>query len=122
MIGYLGNNPEEYQTKSGKEMVKISVSLQGKDDNVSWVPVIAFDKLADIIKHYFKKGDRVHVAGKLSVTDRQTKSGEPFKGFSIIANDIINLTPKEKVSVQQECLDAGRDNAAFEELDDAIPF
>lgn len=122
ILGYLGNDPETRQTQSGKEITRFSVSLKGRDDKSEWISVVGFDKVGEIMKSYFTKGNYVFVAGSLSADSYTDKNGQARKSYGVIAQSVVNITPKDKITVPQENLDAGREHAALEELDDEIPF
>lgn len=117
-IGRLGTDPQEYTSNSGKTFVKLNISIQN-GEKTDWIPVITFDKLADIAKNYFKKGDKIHIEGSLGIKEQKTKGGDSYKAFSIIANSLINLESKTNVTKETH---NGYNVKNIDETQDEIPF
>ena len=73
LIGRLGNNPEVRTFESGKKMTTFSMATNEtyynnkgeKVEDTQWHNIVAWDKKADIIEEYLKKGSEVAIQGKL---------------------------------------------------------
>ena len=98
-IGRLGKDPETSATPSGTTVTKVSIAVgsQWKDsagqkkESTTWVSVVAFGKLAEIMGQYLKKGSKVYLSGKMSVRKWQDKSGQDRYTTEIIASDMQML-------------------------------
>ena len=79
LLGNLGQEPDVRSTPSGQSVVNISIATsesykdQGGNwqDKTEWHRVVLWNKLADIVSQYVRKGDKVYIEGKL-----QTRSWE----------------------------------------------
>lgn len=73
LIGNLGQDPDIRFTQSGKAVANFSLatgeSWKGADGNTQerteWHRIVAWEKLAEIIQQYVKKGSRIYIEGKL---------------------------------------------------------
>lgn len=83
-IGRLGNDPECKYMPSGKMVVNISLAVGSKwkdkqsgqtQEHTEWVRCNAFDKLAEVMQQYLKKGSKVYVSGSWRTRKWQDQSG-----------------------------------------------
>ena len=99
LIGHLGNDPEIITTESGKKLAKLSIATNEKYknangekvENTQWHNVIAWNKTADIIEKYAKKGNRIAIDGKLSSRTYDDKQGNSRYITEIICNEVVLL-------------------------------
>jgi len=92
-IGRLGKDPEVRVVAGGKKTAKFSIacSEKFKDQNgevkekTEWINCVVWDKLADVVEKYVKKGSQIYVSGKL-----QNRSwADPQSGQKRFATDIV---------------------------------
>ena len=91
IVGRLGRDPELRFTADGKPVANFSVATDyGRDDNkkTSWHNVVCFGTLAENVCASIHKGSRVIVAGRLDVSDYETKDGEKKKKHELIADAV----------------------------------
>lgn len=99
ILGFLGQDPESFDTKDGGKVTTISVATQeswkGKDGNeetkTEWHRIVFFKKLAEIAAQYLTKGSRVYVEGSLTTRKYTTKGGEERSSVEIIASTMQML-------------------------------
>ena len=65
LMGRLTAAPEMKQTQSGKSIVTPGVAINEGKDSTTFVDFYAFDKTADFIARYFRKGDPIVVEGRV---------------------------------------------------------
>ena len=84
LVGNLGNDPEMRYTASGTAIANISLatSESWKDKNTGetqerteWHRVVFFDRLAEIVGEYLRKGSQVYVEGQLQTEKWQDQTG-----------------------------------------------
>lgn len=145
-IGRFGKDPEIAYSQSGKATAKFSLAVgsQWKDkttgqkqEATEWVRVVAFDRLAEIIGEYCKKGSKVYLSGKIQTRKWQDQSGQDRYSTEIIANelqmlDLIGDKPQQPSTNLGDS--AGREIAArsgeinttptppIDDFEDDIPF
>lgn len=76
IIGNLGKDPET--RKAGEHSVcsfSVAVKLSGKNAATEWYDVECWNKTADFVQEWFRKGSNIIVEGEM-VTDSWEKDGE----------------------------------------------
>ncbi len=100
LIGNLGADPETRYTPSGTAVanIRIATTEQWKDrqsgeqqERTEWHRIVAFNRLAEIIGEYLKKGSQVYIEGKLQTRKWQDQSGNDRYTTEIVANDMQML-------------------------------
>ncbi len=103
LLGTIGRDPEVKYTPSGTPVAKFSMAtnerFKDKDgnwqDRTEWHNIVAWQRTAEIIGEYVKKGDRLYVEGKLQTSSWDDKqSGEKKYRTEIVANDIVLIGGK----------------------------
>lgn len=138
LVGNLGKDPEVRYMPSGGAVanVTLATSEQWKDkqsgeqkERTEWHNVVFYQRLAEIVGEYLKKGSQIYVEGSLRTRKWQDKSGNDRYTTEIVASDMQMLGGRggsggasfgggEKSSAP-----AGGDEGRFDEaFDDDIPF
>ena len=107
LIGRLTKDPELKYTKDGKGYCNFSlaVSREFKKDEVDFINCVAWDKRAEAIANYVKKGHRLAVMGRIQID----KNNDTF--YTKIVVDKIEFLENAKSSQEPENTD-----------DDSFPF
>ncbi len=115
LIGNLTKDPEIRSTSSGKKVASFSIAVnEGKDSNgqelVQYFNMSAWEKLADILEQYVKKGTKVAVVGRLQ--NRSWDKPDGTKGYAtdVVVRELEILSSKsdvEKMQAQQSQDGAG---------------
>ena len=129
IIGRVGKQPLINYSSSGEAIASFSVATtekwkdkatQEKKESTEWHYVIAFGRLAEIIKDFVNQGDLVYVCGKLITQKYLNKHGQEAQTTKIKAADLKMLSGKREVKNQQDQpLPVSSDIAS---MDDDIPF
>jgi len=101
-IGNIGQDPQIRFTSGGKAVANFSVAVnerrKGSDGErrqyTTWVRVVAFNKLAEIVRDYMKKGQQVYVEGRYQVREWE-RNGEKRESHEFVANVIQRTGNKE---------------------------
>jgi single-strand DNA-binding protein len=130
IIGRLGKDPELKTSQGGKKWATFSVATEryaGKDSdgNVKretvWHNCTAFEKLADNIEKFAKKGDRIHVIGEYVYEENEGK-----RFYKILVSNVTFLSNSSHDSGTSQAktasASAGKSTAAPTATDDDIPF
>lgn len=100
LIGNLGKDPEVRYMPSGGAVVNITLATSDtwKDktsgeakERTEWHNVVFFNKLAEIVGQYLKKGSRMYVEGSLRTRKWQDKDGQDRYSTEIVAADMQML-------------------------------
>ena len=82
LVGNTTADVEAKESKKGNTYASFSVAVNdGKDDAVSFFPVVAFGKVAEASAKVLKKGQKVLVEGRIQLNEE--------KQFSVIANRVV---------------------------------
>jgi single-strand DNA-binding protein len=99
LIGNLTKDPEIKTTATGKKVASFSLAINdGKDQNgteiVQYFNLNAWDKTADVIEKYVKKGHKIMASGRLK--NRSWDKPDGTKGYAtdITVSDIELLTSR----------------------------
>jgi single-strand DNA-binding protein len=98
--GRLTKDPELKTTQSGKKYTRFCLAVDGikdKDGNktADFVDCIAWNKSAEIIAQYARKGSKLGVNGRYHTTTYD-KDGEKRKSIDIVVNEFELLDSKPK--------------------------
>lgn len=98
--GRLTKDPELKTTQSGKKYTRFCLAVDGfkdKDGNktADFVDCIAWNKSAEIIAQYARKGSKLGVSGRYHTTTYD-KDGEKRKSVDIVVNEFELLDSKPK--------------------------
>lgn len=124
IIGNLGKDPELKYMSNGKAVASFSVATSQKwkdndgnqQEKTEWHNVTAFEKLAEVIGEYVKKGSKVYIEGRLQ-TDQWEKDGVKHYSTKIIASQMVMLGGKgEKNETEPQ------PNSQQEAPKDDLPF
>src|SRR3990167_2096090 len=143
LIGNLGANPEVRYTPNGNAVVSLSIATSSgwKDkqtgemqEKTEWHRLVFFNRLAEIVGEYLRKGSKVFVEGSLQTRKWQDKNGQDRYTTEIVANEMQMLdargannnaqaasTNNSTESYSQENIPA-MESSASQSLDDEIPF
>lgn len=87
LCGNLTRDPEMRYIANGNGVVKFNLAINRKTkngDEVTYVDIIAWEKLAETCNTYLKKGDPVLVEGRLVIRSYDDKDGNKRKATEIV--------------------------------------
>jgi single-strand DNA-binding protein len=135
LVGNVGQDPEVKYTASGVPVAKLSLATNErfKDKNDAWQDrtewgqsVVAWQRLAEIVGEYVRKGSKLYVEGKLQTSTWEDKqSGERKYRTEIVARDIVLLGSRDSGEVGRPETPGEESNtepAASVVADSDIPF
>ena len=92
--GRLTRDPELRTTQSGKQVTSFTLAVNAyKEEDTSFIEVVAWNKTAEIVSSYTHKGDLLTVSGRLQQRKYEDKSGNSRSVIEVIAQD-VQLPPK----------------------------
>ena len=100
LIGNLGNDPEVRYTPNGNAVanVTLATSTTWRDkqtgelqERTEWHRIAFFNRLAEIVGEYLRKGSKVYIEGSLRTRKWQDKNGVDRYTTEIIANEMHML-------------------------------
>ena len=100
LVGNLGRDPEVRYTPSGSAVanVTLATSDQWKDkqtgemqERTEWHRVVFFNRLAEVVAEYVKKGQQIYVEGRIQTRKWQDQSGQDRYTTEIVASEMQML-------------------------------
>lgn len=115
IIGRLTREPEMRYTPNGKSVASFTVAVDriGKDKGADFIRCQAWEKQAEFIINYAKKGSQVAVEGRLQIDqDRENKTS-----YTTVVANRVQLLGSKKDDAQGQPEPGWNDGA-----DDDCPF
>lgn len=97
LLGRLTADPELRSTSNGKQVTSftLAVDKMANQEGADFFEVTAWDKLAELLRDYTKKGSKILVIGRLSQQTWEDKeTGSKRSKIILVANDVTFLDPK----------------------------
>lgn len=110
IIGNLGADPEVRTTAGGTRVATLSVATNrrwtGRDgqmqEETQWHRVVAWNKLAEVVEQYLKKGDRVYVEGRIQYRQWEDQNGQKRYTTEIVALEMVMLGGRGEGGVEYQ--------------------
>lgn len=141
LIGNIGQDPEFRVTPGGTSICNatLATSESWKDKNTGqqvekteWHKVVFFNRLAEIVRDYVKKGSKIYVEGSLRTTKWQDKEGKDRYTTEVVGGEMqildsapakpANSAPQQRSPAQPPSTPAPAQGGTFDDFDDDIPF
>ena len=78
LLGRMARDPELKYTSGGKAFANFTLAVQKTKDEAEFIDCVAWEKTAETIAEYFRKGNKILVQGRLNVSTYE-KDGENRK-------------------------------------------
>ncbi len=97
LLGRVGTDPELRKTQNGTAVVQLRLATERRsrdesaESQTDWHTIVCWDKQAEAVAQYVRKGERVYVAGRLNQHTWETDSGERRSRTEVHANEVIFL-------------------------------
>jgi single-strand DNA-binding protein len=99
LIGNVGSEPEIKTTGGGTKLAKVSLATNRtfndrsgqKQERTEWHRLTFWDKLADLVEQYVKKGDRVYVEGRIEYSQTEDDKGNQRFWTDIVVQEMVLL-------------------------------
>jgi len=97
IVGRLTRDPEVRYTQTGKAVASFSVAVDsgfGENKRADFIPVVVWEKLAEVCGNNLTKGRRVLVEGRLQIRDYE-KDGQKRRAADVVAQNVEFLDTKQ---------------------------
>lgn len=145
LVGTLGNDPDTRYTATGAAVANISIATNEswKDkgtgelqERTEWHRIVFFNRLAEVVGEYLRKGSQVYVEGRIQTRKWTDKEGIERYSTEIVANEMQMLggkssggarksestSPPPANNHEPSSPAAQTQTAASDDFDDDIPF
>ncbi len=100
LVGNLGKDPEVRYSASGSAIANCTIATSEtwkdkqtgeKQEKTEWHRVVFFNRLAEVVAEYLKKGQQVYIEGKIQTRKWQNNEGKDQYTTEIVANEMNML-------------------------------
>jgi single-strand DNA-binding protein len=130
LLGNLGQDPEVRSTAGGVLVANVSIATSNswKDKNsgetveqTEWHKIVFFNRLAEIVDQYLKKGSKIYVEGQLRTSSwEDQETGVKRYKTEIIARDLEMIGGRAETGQQNQ--DSGLDQSSQNPQEDGVPW
>lgn len=133
IMGRLSRDPELRQTTTGKNVASFTIACSRgrKDANgkdlVDWIPVVAWEHMAEFVCKYFEKGSLIAIDGRLQSRTYKDRDGNNRTAIEIVANN-ANFAGSKSTGGGSNSVPAGNSynepTVQYDEIEDEgdLPF
>lgn len=79
-----------------------TLAVDGYKEHTDFIRVVAFDKKADVIEKYFKKGSRILVKGRINTGSYTTKDGQKVYTTDVYLEELDFCESKQEQPQQAD--------------------
>jgi len=126
LIGRLTADPELRYTESGKAYTRFSLAVNRNYKNESgeseadFISIVAWEKRAETIAKYLRKGNRLSVFGKIQTGSYEKEDGSRGYLTDVIVSEIEFLENKPKDDRPAPEYEESNDDDPFKDFGDSI--
>jgi single-strand DNA-binding protein len=90
LTGNICNDIELKSTTTGKSVVTFNIAVKRPftKDTTDFIPVVVWDKNAEYLNNYARKGSKIAVSGKLTTREYKDNNGYNRKVFEVVADTV----------------------------------
>jgi single-strand DNA-binding protein len=100
LIGNVGKDPEIKVASNGNAVATFSLATSDRTkdqtgtwtDRTEWHNLVAFQRLAEIVRDYVKKGSKLYVEGRIQTRSWDDKDNQKHYKTEIVINDLLLLS------------------------------
>ena len=116
LMGRMARDPELRYTSGGKAYTNFTLAVQKTKDEAEFIDCIVWEKTAETIAEYFRKGNRILINGKI-VTSTYESNGEKRKSVKVQAFSFEFIDSKNSGNSQNN-----NRNRYDSDEDESFPF
>ena len=100
LVGRLAQDPEVRYTQGGKAVASFNLAVNrfgggsAQKESADFIPIVAWEKLAEICGNNLTKGSQILVEGRLQIRSYETQDGQKRRVSEVVAQSIEFLGSK----------------------------
>lgn len=102
LIGNLVREPELRKTQTGKAVCSFTLAVYRDKEHTDFINCVAWNKSAELLHNYCKKGDKIGVSGSIQVRSYDNSQGRKVYVTEVLVGGIDLLTSKNVVDEQKQ--------------------
>lgn len=105
LIGRLTRDPELRKTQSGTSVCSFTLAVNRRQNqdgtqDADFINCVAWNKLADNIQLYQKKGNQLGIEGRINTRSYDNQQGQKVYVTEVVAENVEFLTPRNDFNEQ----------------------
>ena len=96
LVGRLTKDPEIRVNQDQKTIGRFSVAVNRVREGTDFLNCVAFDRKAELLEKYFRKGDRIGVLGSIRTGSYTNREGQKVNTTEILVDEIEFLQDKRE--------------------------
>lgn len=98
LIGRVVAPPEMRYTTNGKATCafRLAVDRRGKDAGADFIPIVAWERLAEVCNEFLAKGKLVAIEGRLQTRTYEAQDGQKRSAFDVVAENMQMLSSRSE--------------------------
>jgi single-strand DNA-binding protein len=102
LIGRLCTDPVLRHTKSGKPVATIRIAVNAPDTEPTFHSVVVWNRTAEVVCEYLRKGRRIEVVGHSQERSYQTADGNDRKVTELVAFRVVFLSGRSSAPAPEQ--------------------
>ena len=108
LVGRLVRDPEVRYTQTGKSVASFTLAVNRRfarsenQQQADFIPVIVWDKIAEVCEKYLEKGSQILVEGRMQVRSYDAQDGSKRYITEVLAQEIEFLGNKSKTATSEQ--------------------
>lgn len=113
LIGRMVRDPEVKYSQNGKAVCRFTIAVDRQQEGADFISCVCFDRQAENLSRYIKKGRQIAVAGSIRTGSYEGKNGKVYT-TDVYANSIEYLGSEQNRERPEE--------PVFQDVDDELPW
>ena len=111
LVGRLAQDPDVRYTQGGKAVASFNLAVNrfgggsAQKESADFIPIVAWEKLAEICGNNISKGSKILVEGRLQIRSYEAQDGQKRRVSEVIAQTIEFLGDKRNKSENNSDVD-----------------
>lgn len=125
LVGNVGRDPEIQATSNGHKVAHFSLATSrriprenGFEERTDWHRVTVWDRLAELVGEYVRKGDRLYIEGRMQY-DSYERDGVTIPTSDVVVRELVMLGSASGRSLGGTALDHAESEDEQEDLVEA---
>lgn len=96
LLGNLTRDPEFRYTPNNTAVCSFGIAINDGKDNATFIDVECWQKTADFVNAYFRKGKQIALTGRLQLDQWKDNDGGNRSKLKVVAERVYFAGPKDK--------------------------
>lgn len=100
LAGRIVKEPVIKYTKDNKPVMNLDIAINNGKDDTTFLPIVVFNKQAEIVSQYCHKGDMLGITGMIKNHNWEDDKGNKHYDYTFIGNRVEFLSSKTNSTIE----------------------